>query len=105
MQGIATRRLRTKRVLPGFGLTMGTTLLFISLVMLLPLSALLMEVGSLSAAEFWQIISAERAVATYILTGSSALAAALFNCVFGVLEIGRASCRESAVMSGGGGRV
>lgn len=85
MQGIATRRLRTKRVLPGFGLTMGTTLLFISLVMLLPLSALLMEVGSLSAAEFWQIISAERAVATYILTGSSALAASLFNCLFGVL--------------------
>src|SRR5690625_1267218 len=85
MQGIATRHLRTKRVLPGFGLTLGTTLLFISLVMLLPLSALLMEVGSLSAAEFWQIISAERAVATYILTGSSALAASLFNCVFGVL--------------------
>ncbi|RFA30999.1 sulfate ABC transporter permease subunit CysT [Alkalilimnicola ehrlichii] len=85
MQGVVGGRPRSKRVLPGFGLTMGTTLLFISLVIMLPLSALLMQAASLGPAEFWHVISSERAVATYRVTLTSALAASLFNCVFGVL--------------------
>ncbi|SEP85960.1 sulfate transport system permease protein [Ectothiorhodospira magna] len=82
---IRPRALRVKGVLPGFGLTMGTTLLFISLVVLLPLSALLIQAASLSPGEFWRIISSERAVATYKLTLSSALIASIFNVFFGLL--------------------
>lgn len=82
---IARRKPWVRGVLPGFGLTMGTTLLFISLVVLLPLAALLSQAASPGWAEFWRIISSERAVATYKLTLSSALIASIFNLFLGLL--------------------
>lgn len=74
-----------RRILPGFGLSMGTTLFFVSLVILLPVCALLMKTASLSWDHFWEIVTSPRAVASYKLTLGSALAAAAFNSFFGLL--------------------
>src|SRR5690606_42150620 len=76
---------RSKRVLPGFGLTMGTTLLFLSIVILLPLSGLFVTSAGLGWEEFWRIVSGERAVASYKVTLSSAFIAAVANTLFGLL--------------------
>jgi len=72
-------------VLPGFGLSLGFTLLYLSLIVLIPLSAAFLKTASLTAAEFWNTISAPRVVASYQLTFGAALIAALINGVFGLL--------------------
>lgn len=76
---------RSKRVLPGFGLTMGTTLLFIALVVLLPLAGLIVKAGGLGWEDFWSLITSERALASYKITVQTALGASLFNLFFGLL--------------------
>ena len=74
-----------KRVLPGFGLSLGFTLVYLSLLILLPLSGLLFKASSLSLGQFWDIATGERALASYRVTfGASALAAAI-NAVFGLI--------------------
>ncbi|OAM91138.1 sulfate/thiosulfate transporter subunit [Termitidicoccus mucosus] len=75
---------RPARMLPGFGLTLGGTLLFLSLATLLPLSALALKASSLSWPAFWTQISDARALATYRITLVSALAATALNVVLGV---------------------
>jgi sulfate transport system permease protein len=70
-------------VLPGFGLAMGFTLLYLSLVVLIPLSTLFWRSASLGPAGFWQAVSAPRVVASYKLTFGASLAAAAVNGVFG----------------------
>ena len=72
-------------VLPGFGLTLGVTLLYFSILVALPLLAMLYKSFNLGWADFWSIISSERAVATYRITISAALLATTLNAVFGVL--------------------
>lgn len=74
-----------KRVLPGFGISLGSSLFFIGLVILLPLTGLVMETAKLSWAEYWAIISDPRVVASYKVTLSAALAASIFNLFFGLL--------------------
>lgn len=76
---------RKKRVLPGFGLTMGITLLFIGIVILLPLAGLVLKAAGLGAAEFWALATSERAVAAYRVTLQAAFGAATFNLFFGLL--------------------
>ncbi|MCY2928522.1 MAG: sulfate ABC transporter permease subunit CysT [Planctomycetota bacterium] len=76
-------RLKQRSILPGFGLTMGYTVLYLSLVVLIPLSALFIRAAQLSGSEFWAIVSAPRAVASYTLTLSTSLAAAAVNAVLG----------------------
>jgi len=73
------------RVLPGFGLSLGYTLVYLSLVVLIPLAAVFIQTASLTWAEFWAIVTAPRVVATYKLSFSTALAAAAINVVFGLL--------------------
>lgn len=73
------------RVLPGFNLTLGYTLLYLSLIVLIPLSALLFKTFTLTWAEFWAAVSSPRVVASYQLTFGASLAAALVNVVFGLL--------------------
>jgi sulfate transport system permease protein len=73
------------RVLPGFNLTLGYTLLYLSLIVLIPLSALLFKTFTLTWAEFWAAVSSPRVVASYQLTFGTSLAAALVNVVFGLL--------------------
>ena len=74
-----------KRVLPGFNLTLGYSLLYLGLIVLIPLSALVFKTLSLSWPQFWDAISSPRVVASYQLTFSASLLAALINMVFGLL--------------------
>jgi len=71
--------------LPGFRLTLGFTIACVSLVVILPLSALAVKSAGLSFAEFWQVISSPRALASYKLSFGGALVAAFINAVAGVL--------------------
>ena len=64
-------------VLPGFGPTLGFSLLYLGLMVLLPISALvLFSVTNLSASEFWQVVSSPRVVASFKLSFLAALLAA-----------------------------
>jgi sulfate transport system permease protein len=75
----------SKKVLPGFNLTLGYTVLYLSLVVLIPLSALVFKTLTLSGEQFWAAISSPRVVASYRLTFGASLFAALVNVVFGLL--------------------
>lgn len=76
-------RLKQPSVLPGFGLTMGYTLLYLSLIVLIPLSALVLKSFTLGLGHFWQTVTDPRVVASYKLTFGASLVAALINAVFG----------------------
>jgi len=75
----------SKKVLPGFNLTLGYTLLYLSLIVLIPLSALVLKTFTLSWDQFWVAISSPRVLASYRLTFGASLIAALVNVVFGLL--------------------
>lgn len=74
-----------RRVLPGFGLSLGITLTYLSLIVLVPLSAVFLKTASLDWGAFWQAIASPRVVASYRLTFLASLAAAATNVVFGFL--------------------
>ncbi|NAW61261.1 MULTISPECIES: sulfate/thiosulfate ABC transporter permease CysT [Vibrio] len=78
-------RPRHKRVLPGFGVSLGTSLFFISLILLLPASGLIIQTSNMSWAEYWQVIADPRVVASYKVTIVAALIASLFNGLLGLL--------------------
>jgi sulfate transport system permease protein len=71
--------------LPGFGLTMGYTLVYLSVLVLIPIAALFIKAFELSWADFWRIIISSRAVAAFKLTFFASLAAATVNAIFGTL--------------------
>ncbi len=79
------KRVRCGRVIPGFGLAMGFTLLYLGLIVLVPLSATFLKSADLGWAEFWKTATAPRVVASYRLSFGAAFAAALVNGVFGFL--------------------
>lgn len=79
------RLIEQKAVLPGFGLSLGVSVLYISLVILLPLSALFMYVSDMSAAQYWAAISHPRVLASYKTTVGAALASTLLISVIGLL--------------------
>ena len=74
-----------RRVLPGFGLSLGYTVLYMSLLVLIPLTACFIKASSLGLDEFLAAVWTERARAAYGLTIGASLAAALINLPFGVL--------------------
>lgn len=74
-----------RRVLPGFGLTLGYALLYLSLIVLIPLLALFLRTTSLSLSEFWELVTAPRVLASYRLTFGASLLGALINGIFGFL--------------------
>jgi len=76
-------RQSTKSVLPGFSLTMGYTVLYLSLLVLLPLAALVIKSTSLGWDGFWASAWNPRVVAAYKLTFGASLVAATINAVFG----------------------
>lgn len=76
---------RRTQVLPGFGLALGFTLVYLSLIVLVPLAAVFIKTAALSVDEMWQIVSAPRAVASYRLSFGASLLAAAINAVFGFL--------------------
>lgn len=73
------------RVLPGFGLSMGYTLIYLSLVVLIPIAFLFLKASTISLAEFWETVTDDRVVASYKLTIYTSFIAALVNAVFGTL--------------------
>ncbi len=74
-----------RRILPGFGLSLGFTLAYLSLVVLIPLSAVFLKTATMSAGALWEAISAPRVVATYRLSFGASLIAALVNVMFGLM--------------------
>ncbi|QBB72016.1 sulfate ABC transporter permease subunit CysT [Pseudolysobacter antarcticus] len=74
-----------RRVLPGFNLTLGYTLLYLALIVLIPLAAVFLKTFSMTLAQFWTAISAPRVLASFRLSFGMALLAAFINAVFGLL--------------------
>jgi sulfate transport system permease protein len=81
------RRVRAERrgVLPGFGLSMGVTLLYLGLVVLIPLSTVALRAATMSWEELLRVVASPRAIASYKLTFGTATVAAAVNLVFGLL--------------------
>lgn len=75
-------RFKQYSVLPAFGITLGCTMLYLSLIVLLPLAALALK-ASTSFDSFWSTVAAPRVVASYRLTITTSLMAAIVNLVFG----------------------
>jgi len=75
----------SRKVLPGFNLTLGYTVFYLCLIVLIPLSALVFKTLNLTFDQFWAAISSPRVVASYQLTFGASLLAASVNVVFGLL--------------------
>lgn len=78
-------RVASKSVLPGFGLSLGFTLAYLSLIVLIPLSAVFLKAATMAPQDFWQAVTSPRVVASYKLTFGASLLAAAINAVFGLL--------------------
>ena len=78
-------RLKQNSIIPGFGLTLGFTLFYTSLLVLIPLAALVVNASGLSWTDFWTTVSSEREIRSYCLSFGAAFIAALINVVFGVI--------------------
>lgn len=72
-------------MLPGFGLTLGFTITYLSLIVLIPLAALFVRTSTLSMPELWETISSPRVVASYKLTFLASFVASLVNLFFGFI--------------------
>jgi sulfate/thiosulfate transport system permease protein len=71
--------------LPGFGLTMGFTLFYLSAIVLIPVAGLFIKVAGMSWSELWRLATTERATAAYKLTFGASFVAATANAVFGTI--------------------
>lgn len=78
-------KLKQHSVLPGFNLAFGFTLLYLSLIVLIPLSAAFVRTAALTWPEFWSMVTTPRVLASYRLTFGASFAAALVNAIFGLL--------------------
>ena len=76
---------RRHHILPGFGPSLGFTVLYVSLLVLIPLGGLVLKTTEMTWSQFVATVTTPRAIATYKLTLGTALAAALINAVFGML--------------------
>lgn len=77
--------LKRHSVLPGFDLALGFTLLYISVIVLIPLSAAFLKTATMTWPAFWEAVSSPRVVASYRLTFGASFAAALVNAFFGLI--------------------
>jgi sulfate transport system permease protein len=76
---------RNRSVIPGFGITLGLTLAWLALIVLLPLSALFLKTATLSFEQFWSIVTSRRALNALQLSFGLSLAAAAINLLFGAI--------------------
>lgn len=81
----AARASVPRRVIPGFGLTMGITLVYLGLIVLIPLAGVFFKASGLGWDGFWHVISSRRVLNALRLSFGAAFFAALFNTVFGLL--------------------
>ncbi len=79
------RAFRSHSILPGFGLTMGFTVFYLSLIVLIPLGATFLKTFSAGWGHFWETVTGARALASYRLSIGASLAAAAINSVLGLL--------------------
>jgi len=79
------QRTKVRRVLPGFGLSLGFTLAYLSLIVLIPLSAVFFKASSLGPEGFWAAATSPRVLASYRLSFGASLLAAAVNVVFGLM--------------------
>ena len=85
MASNATSRFPAPTVIPGFGLTFGLTLIWLSVIVLIPISALLLKAASISAEEFYNILTASRTLNALKLSFGLSFLAAIVNVVFGLI--------------------
>ena len=76
---------RKFNALPGFGLTLGFTLFYLSVIVVVPMVALFLKASELSWHEFWRVATTDRAMAAYELTFGASFIAALVNAFFGTI--------------------
>jgi len=76
---------KQRSILPGFGLSLGFTVLYLSLIVLIPLSATFLKASSLTWHQFWLVVTAPRALASYRLSFGASAIAATINLVFGLI--------------------
>jgi sulfate/thiosulfate transport system permease protein len=74
-----------RRVLPGFGLTMGYTLVYLSLIALIPLSSILLKTEGMGWVRFWHVVLSPRVIAAYRLSIGASVIAAILNSIFGFI--------------------
>lgn len=79
------RRLKSPSIIPGFGVTMGFTLAYLVLIVIIPLSGLFFKTATLSYAEFWHSVTAPRVLHSYKISFGISLLAALINMFFGLI--------------------
>lgn len=77
--------LKRRGILPGFGLTMGFTALYLSLIVLIPLGGLFLKSATLTWTQFWKTVTDPRVLSAYRISFGAALIAALVNAIFGLL--------------------
>jgi sulfate transport system permease protein len=77
--------LKQRSILPGFGLSMGFAVIYLSLIVLIPLSAILFKTMGMTWGDFWATITDDRVIASYKLSFGASLAGALVNTVFGFI--------------------
>ena len=82
---ILNKKSTQRNILPGFNLSLGFTIFYLSLIVLIPLSAAFIKTTELSLSEFWHVVTAPRVMASYQLTFGASLIGALINAVFGLL--------------------
>lgn len=76
---------KQRSILPGFGLSLGFTVFYLCLIVLIPLSATFLKASTLTWHQFWHVVLSPRAMASYRLSFGASLIGALINLVFGVL--------------------
>ena len=77
--------IKPKRVLPGFSLSLGTTLLYVALIILIPVIALVLKGAEIGAGQFWSIVTAPRTLSALRVTVTAAVVATVFNAFYGLL--------------------
>lgn len=85
MSAYASTTVPGRRLLPGFHLALGYTLLYLALIVLIPLSAAFVKVAGMHWADFWAAVSSPRVLAAYRISFGASLIGALINTVFGLL--------------------
>ncbi|BBH21643.1 sulfate ABC transporter permease [Paenibacillus baekrokdamisoli] len=76
---------KSKSILPGFGMSLGFTIFYLSVIVLIPLAGVFIKTSGLSWDQFWHTVTNARVVASYKISFFTALAAALVNLVFGLI--------------------
>jgi len=82
---LTLKKRKKNTIIPGFSLTLGYTMIYLGIIVLIPLSMVFFNTLSMSWSEFWETIAHPRAVASYKLSFGTALAAGLINVVFGTI--------------------